>query len=189
MSGTASMARRRRKYYRDDKRHREDEVENETTIEGKGMTGNRTSHITVTYRDIFDAAATCIYAVNEDISRELDRRMVKPTGRALKEWLEKEGCRLDSSGGPAFIWRFEDGTIYEQYYRSGELHREDGPAIVKRYADGSNYEEYYRDGKKHREDGPAYVWRNANGSTVERYYRDGKKHSEDGTADGFFEKR
>jgi hypothetical protein len=110
------------------------------------MTGGRTAHITVTYKDS-EAEIISDYALNEEISRELDRHTQKPTGRALKEWLDDKGCQLDSSGGPAFIWRFDDGTIYEQYYRNGELHREDTPAFVGRYADGSTEQQYYLDDK------------------------------------------
>jgi hypothetical protein len=170
------------------------------------MTGNQASHITVTCRDGGDEI-TSVYAVNEDISRELDQRIKKPTGKDLQAWLETKGCRLDCpaepafvrrtadgsteecyyrngkqhrEGGPAFVKRTADGGAVEAYYRDGKQHREDGPAIVKRYADGATCEEYFRDGKLHREDGPAYVWHNINGRAVERYYRDGKLHDDGG---------
>ena len=145
------------------------------------MTGDRTPHITVTYRN-GRAEITSVYTVNEEISRELDRHIKKPGGEDLQAWLEKKGCQLDSSGGPALVWRFASGTTEEMYYREGRLHREDGPALVWCYANGSTMEQYYRNGELHREDGPAVVKRYANGSNYEEYYRDGKKHREDGPA-------
>jgi uncharacterized protein len=72
-----------------------------------------------------------------------------------------------------------DGTIVEEYRRSGELHRDDGPARIEHHADGSLIEGYYRDGKLHRDDGPARIERQASGSTVEEYYRNDKLHRED----------
>ena len=66
------------------------------------MTGDRTSHMTVTYEVGF-GQVTYIYAVSEDVSRKLrwkrDWLGRKPTGRDLVDWLEKKGCRLDSSEG------------------------------------------------------------------------------------------
>ena len=145
------------------------------------MTGSQTAHITVTCWDS-GSEITGVYAVNEDISRELDRRIKKPAGKHLQAWLEKKGCRLDSSDGLAVVWHGTDGSTVETYYREGSRHREGGPAFVKRTADGSTCEEYYRDGKLHREDGPAFVKRTADGSTWEEYYRNGRLHREDGAA-------
>ena len=44
---------------------------------------------------------------------------------------------------------FKNGT--RNWYRNGDLHREDGPAIEE--PDGTRW--WYRNGKLHREDGPA----------------------------------
>jgi hypothetical protein len=100
------------------------------------VTGDRTSHITVTYRD-GGGEITCIYAISEETLRELGRHAKHPTGKALQAWLKSKGCRLDSSGGPAYVCRFLDGSTEEYYYRDGKLHREGGPAFVKRTADGA----------------------------------------------------
>jgi hypothetical protein len=107
---------------------------------------DRTSHITVICRDGGDEI-TSVYAVNKDISRELDQRIKKPTGKDLQAWLEAKGCRLDSSDRPAYVRRSADGVREEYYYRNGKQHREDGPAVVRREADGSTYEYCYKDGK------------------------------------------
>lgn len=139
------------------------------------MTGEKTAHITVTYRDGGDEIIR-IYAVNEEISRELDRRIQKPTGKDLRVWLETKGCQLDLSGGPAYVRRFASGTLVEEYYRDGKRHREDGPAVVWRFTDGSTVEEYYQGGQRHREGGPAYIGRSTDGTTEEQYYQGGKPH-------------
>ena len=114
------------------------------------MTGDRTTHITATYKDRGDAI-TCIYAANEKIARELDRTRDwlgrKPAGKALQDWLKAKGCQLDNPDGPAVFRRERDGSMVEAYYRDGKLHREDGPAIVKRSAAGTTEKEYYRDDK------------------------------------------
>jgi hypothetical protein len=136
--------------------------------EDKSVTGDHTSHITVTHSD-GGIETTSVYAVSQDIARELDRKRdwlgSKPVGQDLRVWLGKKGCRLDSSVGPAIIRRFADGSTWEGHYRDGEAHREDGPAIVRRFADGSTEEYFYRDGRLEREGGPAIVWRWPDGST------------------------
>jgi hypothetical protein len=109
------------------------------------MAGNQT-HLTVSYKTHALDEVTSIYAVTEEISSKLGQLKKKPTGEDLGVWLNKNGCKLDSPDGPAFIWRHADGKTYESYYRDGKRHREDGPAIVRRYADLSTEEEYYRDG-------------------------------------------
>jgi hypothetical protein len=77
--------------------YRVDEVANETAIAGKNMTGSQTSYITVTYGDCWGFEMMSIYAANEGISRELDRKRDwlgrKLTGTKLQAWLEKKGCR------------------------------------------------------------------------------------------------
>lgn len=148
---------------------------------GKSVTSDQTSHIRVTDSD-GGVEITSVYAVTEEVSGELDRRTQKPTGKDLQAWLETKGCRLDSSGGPAFVRRHSTGETEEYYYRDGKPHREDGAAAVWRFADGSVIEEYYRDGKLHREGGPAVVKRFADGSVIEEYYSDGELHREGGTA-------
>jgi hypothetical protein len=112
------------------------------------MTGNQASHITVSYKDTVQGAEiTYIFAISEEISRELDRHMQKPTGKDLVAWLDDKGCKLDCSDGPAVVRRWADGSSSDVYFRDGELHREDGPALVRREADGSTYEYCYKDGK------------------------------------------
>jgi len=145
------------------------------------MTGSQTSHLTLTCRDS-GVEITSIYAVKEDIRRDLDRHEQKPTGKDLQAWLESKGCQLDSSGSPAYLKRYADGSTVKKYYRDGKLHRKGGPAEVRYSADGSTVDEYYCDGKRHREGGPAAVWRPADGSTIEEYYRDGKLQRDDGPA-------
>lgn len=140
---------------------------------------DRILHCTVSYRESgVDIIRT--YAVREDVARELDRYVRKPEGKNLQAWLEQKGCKLDSSGGPAFVRRDADGGTEEHYYRDGIKHREIGPATLRRYADGGRAEKYYREGKRHRENGPAVVIRYADGATCEEYYLGGVKHREDG---------
>jgi hypothetical protein len=116
------------------------------------MTGGQTRHITVPYHD-GGVQITCVYAINEEVLRKLDRKrlwlgrhMTHPTGKDLRDWLEKKGCKLDRSNGPALVGRKDDGSTLEKYYRDGKLHREDGPAIVGRCTDGSMFETYFLDG-------------------------------------------
>jgi hypothetical protein len=151
-------------------------------MEGLDMTGDQTAHITLTYKSS-DVEYTRTYAISEDISRELSHKRNwlggKLSGKALKEWLENKGCHLDSSDGPAYIWRQPYGTTYEWYHRDGKMHRGDGPAYIERYADGTTYEWYYRDDKMHREDGPARIETYPDGSTRERYFLDGVEYPKD----------
>ena len=103
------------------------------------MTGNETLHIRVTYKDS-GIKITRIYAVSEHISCDLDRHMQKPTGKDLQAWLEKKGCRLDCSDGPAVVWHGADGTMVEEYYRDGKKHREGGPTVVWRFTNSPTEE-------------------------------------------------
>jgi hypothetical protein len=75
-----------------------------------------------------------------------------------KNW---EGCIVWSNGR-------------KEWYRNGELHREDGPAIV--FVDGSK--EWWKNGQRHREDGPAVI----RSDGIREWWRDGKLHREDGPA-------
>ena len=61
-----------------------------------------------------------------------------------------------------------------EWYKTGELHREDGPAVIKNNGD----KEWFFKGKHHREDGPA-IERNGGGFS---YYINGDFHREDGPA-------
>ena len=112
------------------------------------MNDGQTSHITVTYKGN-GAKVTRIYAVNENIARELERTRDwlgrKPTGQKLQLWLEDKGCQLDCEDGPAFVYHYPNGTTEEEYYRKGKRHREDGPAYIRRSADGTVVNEYYLD--------------------------------------------
>jgi hypothetical protein len=137
------------------------------------MTGNPTSHITVTHKT-GEAEITSIYAVSEETLREAQILQQKATGHAVKAFLENKGCHLDSDSGPAYIERRADGSTVEEYYRDGKHDREDGPACIERKADGSTDQAYFRHGKLDRHDGPARIIRRADGSTYEAYYRDGK---------------
>jgi hypothetical protein len=73
------------------------------------MTGNPTSHITVIHK-IGEVESTRIYAVSEETLREAQILPQKATGHAVKAFLEKKGCRLDSDSGPAYIERRADGS-------------------------------------------------------------------------------
>ena len=147
-----------------------------------GQTMSEATHIAVSYKTA-GAEVTCINAVSEEISRELERLKEKPRGADLVHWLEDRGCKLDCSSGPAYMRRDADGSTSEGYLRDGKWHREDGPARTLRNADGSAWEQhYFQGGKLHREDGPARVTRKTDGSMEEAYYRDGRLHREDGPA-------
>jgi len=118
------------------------------------MTGNQTSHITVTYRDTdINADYTGIYAVSAEMSRELDQLREKPTGKDLQAWLDQKGCKRDCADGPADVLDFGGGTVWQRYFRDGKLHREDGPASIFRHPDGPTEEAYFRDGKLCGKDG------------------------------------
>lgn len=156
--------------------------------EDRSVSDSHTSQITVTYRD-GGVEVTRLYAVDEDVSRELDRQLRKPTGKDLQAWLEKKGCRLDWSGGPALVHRDDDGSMVERHYRDGKPHREDGPAYVWHNDNGTTVERYYGDGRQHREDGPAVLRHGADSATVEEYYRDDKLNRIDDLAYVRFEKR
>lgn len=129
-------------------------VESSTTIEGKKVTGDRTSHITVTYREA-GVEISRVYAISEDTLCERGQSLRRPTGKALRAWLETKGCRLDSPEGPAFVRRFADGATIEEYYQGGRLHREEGPAYIRHCADGTTVEKYYRNGRLYCEDNAA----------------------------------
>lgn len=147
------------------------------------MTDNQTVHITVSYRAGSKRSGvdvTRTYAVSENTLRKLDRKrdwlgrhIKNRSNERLKTWLEKQGCRLDSSDAPSFVMRYDDGSTQEAHYRSGMPHRDDGPAFIQRFRCGTG-EAYWHDGKLDRKDGPAYAWHGADGSTEERYYVDGK---------------
>lgn len=111
------------------------------------MTGDQTSHITVTYR-IGSKEITCTYAISETMLRDAQiwQQEKKPAGEDVERWLERKGCQLDSSDGPAFAERHDDGFSAEAYYNKGKLHRDVGPALVYHYATGSAMEMYYRNG-------------------------------------------
>jgi hypothetical protein len=95
-----------------------------------------------------NTAITRVYAINEDVSRELSQLTRNLGGLALKEWLEDRGCQLDCADGPAVLKHYADGSTFEAHVRDGNLHRQDGPAIVRRGADGSTTDvSYYLDGK------------------------------------------
>jgi hypothetical protein len=148
------------------------------------MTGNETSHITVTYKD-GDAEITCSYAISEDTLRDANvwsSQQTNPPGKDLQSWLKKRECQLDSCNGPAYVRRFADGGVIETYCHHGRWHRDGGPAYIRRYPDGSTEEEYYRNGRRHRDDGPAVIHHHADGYTEERYCQQGKLHREDGPA-------
>ena len=67
-----------------------------------------------------------------------------------------------------------DAAGDKQWYRNGELHREDGPAIE--WDDGNK--EWYRNGQRHRDDGPAAEHANGNKS----WFRDGVKLTDEQVA-------
>ena len=61
-----------------------------------------------------------------------------------------------------------------EWYKNGNLSRENGPAEIIYYSNGEWEKSWYRDGKLHREDGPAIE--ESDGSY--RWYRDDIKHRE-----------
>lgn len=61
-----------------------------------------------------------------------------------------------------------------QWYKEGNLHREDGPAVE--LADGTKI--WFKEGKRHREDGPA----RENPKGGKEWYKEGKYHRIDGPA-------
>jgi hypothetical protein len=91
-------------------------------------------------------------------------------GDGTQEWW-KNG-QLHREDGPAVI--HPDGT--QKWWKNGKRHREDGPAVI--YPNGS--QEWWKDGKLHREDGPAIVYPDG----IEQWFHDGKLHREDGPAVG-----
>ena len=70
------------------------------------------------------------------------------------------------------MFKYSDGGV--EYYKNGQLHRDDGPAVV--YTDGRV--EYFKNGWLHRDDGPAIV--SADGSVS--YWKNGWRHRNDGPA-------
>jgi hypothetical protein len=89
----------------------------------------------------------------------------------IEEWF-KDG-QLHREDGPASITKTSKTHVsIEKWYVNGQLHRENGPAI--KYENGKK--EWYKNGELHREDGPAvedafHVW-----------YKDGKRHRIGGPA-------
>lgn len=68
---------------------------------------------------------------------------------------------------------YRDG--YREWWRNGELHRDDGPAIED--TDGAR-REWCREGKRHREGGPAIE--KSDGTRM--WYQNGKRHRDEGPA-------
>lgn len=130
------------------------------------MTGNQTSHITVTYSGDDGDKITRIYAVNEDISHKLDhkrdwlgRHIKNRREKKLQEWLENNGCRLDSPNNdtPAEVTLTPNGSTIQRYCRDGKLDRKNSPAFIWRAADGQTMEESWHDGKFIEPSTPAVV--------------------------------
>jgi hypothetical protein len=95
---------------------------------------NGVPHVTLTYRvaamDQTEKGSefTRTYAITESISRDL-RNHKDMSGEQMAEWIELQGGRLDSSLGPAFISRDDDGSTQTAYYRNGVFQRaKAGPA-------------------------------------------------------------
>ena len=80
------------------------------------------------------------------------------------------------------VTRRADGSVeLEEFYKSGQRHREgDRPAVVRYRADGSvEWEWFYKSGHHHRVgDRPARVWYRPDGS-VERedFWKEGEKYT------------
>ncbi len=80
--------------------------------------------------------------------------------------------KLHRDGGePAYV---SANGKHREFYKFGNLHREDGPA--KELADGGY--EYFLNGLRHRDNGPAVV--HANGDKM--WYQNDKLHRDDGPA-------
>ena len=67
-----------------------------------------------------------------------------------------------------------DGSVKEEWFLNGKLHREGGPARII----ANNYDAWYRNGELHREGGPAVIW--AHGK--KEWFLNGKRHRLDGPA-------
>ena len=74
----------------------------------------------------------------------------------------------------SFDFKFIINHKNKQWYKNGNLHRDNGPAYI--CPDG--YEAWYKDGLRHREDGPAITESNG----TEHWYLNGELHREDGPA-------
>jgi hypothetical protein len=92
-------------------------------------------------------------------------------------------CVLHREDGPALVGIAEGGAHIEEWYRQGELHREDGVAALETSANsGTVIKSYYQWGQLHREGGPARIETRADGTLIEHWYREGERHREDGPA-------
>jgi hypothetical protein len=111
------------------------------------MSSGKTSYITVTSHGL-GAEVTCIYAVNEDILRELDGHIPRPTGTDLRRGLRPRVVRSIRPTARQLSGAKPMARTMEVYYCNGKLHREGSPAVIRHNADGSIEEEYYRDGVK-----------------------------------------
>ncbi len=118
------------------------------------MTDSQTFHVTVSYQDGPYTHVTKVYAIDEKTSRKLHAKRnwlgckrQEPTGEKLVGWLQRHGCKLDSSTGPALTVRYDSGTTVETYFSDGLEHREGGPSSVIRRTDGSRHEAYYTRGE------------------------------------------
>jgi len=93
--------------------------------------------------------------------------------------LDEDGSKtwLDAEGKP---YKVEYANGDKEWYKGGELHREDGPAIEK----ASGHKEWLQHDKLHRLDGPAIVHADGRDS----WFQNGERHRVDGpaqiTADG-----
>lgn len=76
-----------------------------------------------------------------------------------------ESQQLDLKQG-TYLHKFRTGAC--EYFKNGQLHRDDGPAVI--YPNGDQY--WWKEGKIHRDDGPATVWSDG---TLE-WWKEGKPY-------------
>jgi hypothetical protein len=109
-----------------------------------------TSYVPLEVRLTSPRLATHIRYENAGFVRRYDWADPEDAGeRAIEEHCLEYPLRHHCETGPAIIW-----TTCCEYYRDGQLHRDNGPAVID--FDGSCHA-YYRNDELHREDGPAVV--------------------------------
>jgi len=100
----------------------------------------------------------------------------KPTfcwGDYDKEWY-KDG-NLHRDNGPASIRMYYGGVLIYSYYKEGNLHRLLNPAYITVRNGIKSYEEYYIKGKLHNPIGPARIWYPPRNIFDRRFYLNGNE--------------
>jgi hypothetical protein len=90
----------------------------------------------------------------------------------VEEWF-KDG-QLHRENGPALIHINGKRVIVEEWYRNGKLHRDDGPAMQE-----EEFDKWYKNGELHREDGPAIYINHDHGDVESKYYLNGIEYQKE----------